>query len=233
MALILAFETSSINCSVALHADGKLIASKETAEGYSHSENLHPFIKEVLHVADKKLKDLNAVLIGSGPGSFTGLRIGAAAAKGLCFSLDIPLMSYSSLDNLALQVAEMQMKDDIHEHLQFCALIDARRMEAYNAIYDKDLNRIVEARAVIMDSKTFEENLHKNKMIFFGDGMNKIRSLYEDHVNAEFVEGLLPTATVLSKIAEEKFNKSEFEDVAYFQPFYLKDFQATTPKKKV
>jgi tRNA threonylcarbamoyladenosine biosynthesis protein TsaB len=205
------------------------LESKEVSEGYSHSENLHMFIKAVVEKSHHSIKQLEAVMIGNGPGSFTGLRIGSSAAKGICFSLGIPLMSASSLLNLAKGAASIT---ELEENARLCPMIDARRMDVYQAIYDKDLNEIESPSPLIVDEHTFTDLLSEYKVYFFGDGSDKLKELYKSHENASFLDNLYPSSKVMGELANQKFEEKDFEDVAYFTPHYLKDFQATTPKKQ-
>ena len=224
MSLILNIETSTKNCSVSLTESGSVIAMKQINDGkYSHNENLHTFIVDVLKEADKKLNDLEAVAVSKGPGSYTGLRIGVSAAKGLCFSLDIPLISISTLQSLALQVQA--------EDAYIVSMLDARRMEVYSAVYDESTILVREIRAEILEDNSFEEFLNKKTVYFIGDGVEKTKTLIS-HKNAIFIDDKLPTANEMASFSYAKFQQNDFEDVAYFEPFYLKDFVATTNKKK-
>lgn len=224
MSLILNIETSTKNCSVSLTESGSVIAMKQINDGkYSHNENLHTFIVDVLIEADKKIKDIEAVAVSKGPGSYTGLRIGVSAAKGLCFSLDIPLISISTLQSLALQV---QVED-----AYIVSMLDARRMEVYSAVYDEGTNLLREIRAEILEENSFEEFLNEKTVYFIGDGVEKTKTLIS-HKNAIFIDDKLPTANEMASLSYAKFQQKDFEDVAYFEPFYLKDFVATTNKKK-
>jgi tRNA threonylcarbamoyladenosine biosynthesis protein TsaB len=233
MSLILCIETSSMNCSVALYRDNTLIECMESAEGYAHSEKLHPFIAEVIKKSGYELKEIDALMLGSGPGSFTGLRIGTAAAKGMCFSLAVPMMSLASLRNMAMQLRMNSSAIALPKNYVLCPLIDARRLEVYSASFDQNLIELTKARAIILDELTFSDMLDKGPVVFFGDGMNKMKHWYEGHKNALFFDGIFPSALNLGDLAFQKFNEEKFEDVAYFEPFYLKGFQPTTPKNKV
>jgi len=224
LSLILNIETSTKNCSVSLTESGSVIALKQINDGkYSHNENLHTFIVDVLKEADKKINELEAVAVSKGPGSYTGLRIGVSAAKGLCFSLDIPLISISTLQSLALQVQA--------EDTYIIAMLDARRMEVYSAVYDESTILVREIRAEILEDNSFEEFLNKKTVYFIGDGVEKTKTLIS-HKNAIFIDDKLPTANEMASFSYAKFQQNDFEDVAYFEPFYLKDFVATTNKKK-
>ncbi len=217
MALILCLETATTNCSVTVEQDGNLLAIREDGnKQYSHAEKLHLFIDEVLKEAGLKPKDLNAVALSTGPGSYTGLRIGAAAAKGLCFSLDIPLISVSTLNSLSRQL-------NVPENSLVVPMLDARRMEVYSAVFDASGKQIRETRAEILDEHSFQNYLNSGKVHFIGDGVEKFQPIIR-HPNAIFILGKYPSAKEMLLQAEEKFNNKEFEDIAYFEPFYLKDF---------
>ena len=178
MGLILCLETATKNCSVALSEHGSVIAFKEiTTEGYSHAENLHIFIKDVMDLASKEMQELDAIAVSKGPGSYTGLRIGVSSAKGLCYSLDIPLISIETLDVLAQQV-----KDDT----TIIPLLDARRMEVYSAIYDVHKNRLRKTEAQILDEHSFLQHLSEMKTTFIGDGVAKFKEIC-NHSNALFI----------------------------------------------
>ncbi len=223
MALILNIETSTKNCSVSLSDEGNIIALKELNDGnYSHAEKLNVFIDVVLKEADKKVNDLNAIAISKGPGSFTGLRIGVSSAKGLCYALDIPLISVSTLQSLALQV-------DVENGIVI-PMLDARRMEVYSAVFDVENNQVREIKAEILTENSFDDYLKEKLTYFIGDGVTKTSEIIA-HQNAIFVEGKLPSAREIAKLSYIKYRNNDFEDVAYFEPFYLKDFLITTKKK--
>ena len=214
---ILCIETATTNCSVALGEAGKLIALKEdNSDQYSHAEKLHVFIDELLAENKLKPRDLAAVAVSKGPGSYTGLRIGVSAAKGLCFALDIPMISIPTLLSLAHQVS--QEEGDF-----IIPLLDARRMEVYSAGFSSEKSILFPTRAEILDSSSFVEYLEKGKVSFIGNGVNKFKEIC-DHPNANMIFDKLPSAAEMVSLAEDKFQKKEFEDVAYFEPFYLKDF---------
>jgi len=223
VAYILQIETSTTNCSVAISKNGKTIAIKEISNGYSHAENLHVFIKEIL--AENKLEytDLNAVAVSKGPGSYTGLRIGVSTAKGLCYSLDIPLIAIETLKILAHQV--------VIENGFIVPMIDARRMEAYTAVYNSEYERVRKIEAEILDENSFSTFLSEYGTVFVGNKTEKTQELISNE-NARFVDSL-PSAKDMSVLAYEKHKKNDIEDVAYFEPYYLKDFLVTPAKKKV
>ncbi|WP_372937894.1 tRNA (adenosine(37)-N6)-threonylcarbamoyltransferase complex dimerization subunit type 1 TsaB [Seonamhaeicola sp.] len=222
MALILNIETATTNCSVALSKEGKTIALKEDSRnGYSHAEKLHVFIDDVLKEASVSKHDLNAIAVSKGPGSYTGLRIGVSAAKGLAFALNKPLISVPTLDVLAQQV---QCKEGV-----IVAMLDARRKEVYSAIYDANHCQVRETQAQILDKSSFTEYLEKGNVYFIGSGVEKTKEIIS-HSNAVFIEDKLPSANEMGALANNKYKISDTEDVAYFEPYYLKDFVALKPK---
>ncbi len=224
MVYILNIETSTKNCSVSIAKDGELIAIKELNNGnYSHAEVLHPFIDEVLQMAAISIHDLHAVAVSKGPGSYTGLRIGVSAAKGLCFAQDIPLISIETLSSLAHAV--FTQKGVI------IPMLDARRMEVYAAVYDKNYKQVRGIKAEIIDEQSYREFLENGIVNFVGDGVQKCKEVI-NHSNAVFIDGIFPSAKEMCALSFEKYIKKDFEDVAYFEPFYLKDFIAV-PQKKV
>lgn len=222
MEYILNIETATKNCSVALAKNGKTIVCKEIAEeGYSHAERLHVFIEEIIKEAGITLNDLSAIAVSQGPGSYTGLRIGVSAAKGLCYALDIPLIAVDTLQALASQVA-------ISNGL-IIPMIDARRMEVYSAVFAPNLERKREVLAEIITENSFE-NLQET-LYFVGDCAEKCKSVLTKENYIFLDEIVYPSAKEMSLISFEKFKKSDTVDVAYFEPYYLKDFMITTPKK--
>ena len=222
MAFILNIETSTKNCSVSLSENGKVITLKEINDGnYSHAEKLHVFIDSVLKETNITIQQLNAVAISKGPGSFTGLRIGVSAAKGLCFALDIPLISISTLQSLALQVDT--------ESGTIIPMLDARRMEVYSAVFDINNNQVREIEALILDESSFQDYLEKGQVYFIGDGVPKTKELIS-HPNAIFIDDKLPSANEMGMLAFKKFQQNDFENTAYFEPFYLKNFVANKKK---
>lgn len=212
MSFILHLETSTKVCSVALSKNGELCALKEVEEdGYAHGEKLTVFIEDVLKEVQISAKQLSAVSVASGPGSYTGLRIGVATAKGLCYALNIPLIATDSLTVLASQV-----DTDVNK----CAVIDARRMEVYNCFYDSNGRPLKEISADIIDADSYKEF---EPFVYFGDGAEKLKDTFSDR-NCEFISSVKSSALGQIKIAHQKFQTSDFVDVAYFEPFYLKDF---------
>tara|TARA_R110001592_G_scaffold32788_1_gene114483 strand:+ start:445 stop:1131 length:687 start_codon:yes stop_codon:yes gene_type:complete len=226
MSLILGIETATKMCSVALSDENGLLALKEVGGEYSHAENLNSFIADICIEAGKELSDVDAVAVSKGPGSYTGLRIGVSAAKGFCFSLNIPLISVDTLQAMAKNPSR-----EIERGVLFCPMIDARRMEVYTALYDGEGNKTEDISAKIIDENSFANELKVSKIVFFGDGAEKCRTVLESNPNAIFIEDVYPSAKHVNELALEKYKRKEFEDLAYFEPFYLKDFIATTPKK--
>lgn len=221
---ILHLESSSKNCSVAISDGEKLLClCEEVSENYKQSESLHQFVEWALEGAQIKLSDLDAVCLGKGPGSYTGLRIGAASAKGFCFGLNIPLISVPSMDSMA----EPFINGDYD---LIIPLIDARRMEVYTSVYDRSGRVISETEAMILEADSFHK-YRDQKIIFIGDGVKKASEIL-DLKSATFNENVYPSAQYLIKKAVEKFEKKSFEDIAYFEPFYLKDFQGIKAKKR-
>ncbi|SDR67215.1 tRNA threonylcarbamoyladenosine biosynthesis protein TsaB [Formosa sp. Hel1_31_208] len=222
MSYILSIETSTTNCSVSLSKDGETLVLKEDKNlNYSHAESLHLFIDEVLKSATIQKSEIDAIAVSKGPGSYTGLRIGVSAAKGLCYALEIPLISISTLEALAHQV---EFDDGL-----VVSMLDARRLEVFSAIYDCSYSLVRPIEAQILDKFSFENYLNKGKVYFVGNGVEKTKTLIQ-HPDAIFVNDKLPSANEMSSLAYAKYKKSDIEDVAYFEPFYLKDFIAIKPK---
>lgn len=215
MIYILNVETATKNCSVSLAKDGKTILCKQiAAQGFSHAEKLHLFIEEILQETNTSISDLKAVAVSKGPGSYTGLRIGVSTAKGLCYALDIPLISIDTLQVLASQVTV--------ENGIIVPMIDARRMEVYSAVFDKNHQKIKAVQAEILTEESYAET--KETIYFIGDCQEKCQTVL-NQPNFKFLpEIVFPSANEMSQLSFEKFNQNDFEDVAYFEPFYLKDF---------
>jgi tRNA threonylcarbamoyladenosine biosynthesis protein TsaB len=227
MALILNIETATKACSVALGRDGEILAVKEQVDAqYSHSEQLNMFIMEVLESANVAIKELEAVAISSGPGSYTGLRIGTSTAKGICYGLGIPLISVSTLKGMAFGQNEGLTGIVV-------PMIDARRMEVYTATYTNTLEELVPVSAKIIDENSFQDELQQGNVYFFGDGAEKCKPMLTQHPNAIFIDDIHPSATSMVALSEAAFVQQQFENVAYYEPFYLKDFIAIKPKKLV
>ncbi|WP_299113659.1 tRNA (adenosine(37)-N6)-threonylcarbamoyltransferase complex dimerization subunit type 1 TsaB [uncultured Winogradskyella sp.] len=223
MALILNIETSTTNCSVSLSKDEEILVLKEDNNaGYSHAEKLHLFIKGVMDSAGMSKNSLDAIAISKGPGSYTGLRIGVSTAKGLCYALNKPLIAISTLEAMAHQV---NASDGL-----IIPMLDARRMEVYSAVFGYDYNFKREIKAEVLDEASFKTELENGTVYFIGNAVEKTKTIINNN-NAIFVEGKLPSASTMGKIASSKYQISDFEDVAYFEPYYLKDFVAIKSKK--
>ncbi len=220
MARILCIETSTTNCSVAISQDGDVLAlTEEDSQSYSHAEQLHVFIQEVLSKTKLTTSDLDAIAISKGPGSYTGLRIGVSSAKGLCYALGIPLISVSTLKVLASQVVQLESK------MPVIAMIDARRMEVYSCVYDYNYNSIQDVCAKVLDDNSYSELFDAYDTIYaIGNGVTKFKDICTSPEKFVFIEQKNPSAKEMASIAEGKFIVQDFEDVAYFEPYYLKDF---------
>lgn len=216
MAKILCIETATTNCSIALGIDGEVLALKEDYNtNYSHAERLHLYIKDILDENKLSPEELDAFAVSKGPGSYTGLRIGVSAAKGLCFGLDRPLISVPTLQALALKV-------DAEAGGVVVPMLDARRMEVYTAGFS-DRAQVFDTRAMILEPDSFKAYLDQGRVTFIGNGVAKFREICS-HENAFFMEEELPSAKEMVVLAEEKFQQSIYENTAYFEPYYLKDF---------
>ncbi len=223
--MILQIETATASCSVALAKDGAVLAFKELNGRNLHAEVITRFIEEIVSSAGFSYNDLDAIAVSCGPGSYTGLRIGISTAKGLCFALDKPLIAIETLEAMAYGAAnldEYKNRKDLH----LCPMIDARRMEVYTAIFTTQGERVKPTSAEIIDENSFYDILTNNKILFFGDGAEKCAAVLGKNPNAVFLPGFINSAKDLTQKAAEKFSKKEFEDVAYFEPYYLKDFIA-------
>lgn len=222
MAYILNIETATTNCSVSLSKDGETLVLKEdNSAGYSHAELLHVFIKDVFETTNIQSHEIDAVAISKGPGSYTGLRIGVSAAKGLCFALNKPLISISTLESLAHQVKA--------EDGCIIPMLDARRMEVYSAVYNHKYELLRNIQAEVLTEESYRDLLNKGTVYFIGSGVEKTKQLIQ-HPNAVFIDGKLPSAREMAVLSELKYKKSDTEDVAYFEPYYLKDFVAIKKK---
>lgn len=226
MSCILHIETSTAVCSVSVSEDGLSIFSKEDHNGPSHAISLGVFVDEALSFIDSHAMMLNAVAVSCGPGSYTGLRIGVSMAKGICYGRNLPLIGLPTLEVLCVPVLLYQ---DLPDNALLCPMIDARRMEVYSAIYDKSLNVKREIAADIIDENSYLNFLDKYPVYFFGDGALKCRDKIT-HPNAHFIENIKPLARMMFPLAEKAIAKQDFKDVAYFEPFYLKEFVASKPK---
>ena len=224
MSIILNIETATKNCSVSIAKNGELLALQEVNNGnYSHAELLHPFIEEVLKNAAIQKKEIDAIAVSKGPGSYTGLRIGVSAAKGLCFAFHKPLISIDTVTSLSYAIS---IDDGF-----IVPMIDARRMEVYCSVFDKNHQQLNDIQAKIVTEESFFEYLEKGNVYFLGDGASKCKGVIT-HKNAVFVENKFPSAREMAKLSFHKYKKNDIEDVAYFEPFYLKDFIVIPEKKK-
>ena len=227
MSCILNIETSTETCSVAVAQDGGIIFEKINNEPNSHTKYLAKFVEEALSFAESHAIPLDAVAVSSGPGSYTGLRIGVSTAKGICYGKNVPLIAIPTLKLLCVKPL---LSDDIKdENALLCPMIDARRMEAYTAIYDRALREVREVKAEVIDATTYKEWLDKGLVYFFGNGAEKCKEII-NHPNARFIDNVVPTAKSMLPLAELAIAKGLYEDVAYFEPFYLKDFVAIKSK---
>jgi|SRR5215217_5644937 len=227
MAIILQIETATQVCSAAIAQDGKTIALIEQMASNIHAGSLTLFIEEVMRVGDLRFTDLDAVAVSKGPGSYTGLRIGVSTAKGICYALEKPLIA---VDTLKMMAEGYMIANPEYTGL-ICSMIDARRMEVFTSAFNAQLNNVVPVSAKIIDEKSFSDQLSSEVVTFIGDGAKKCMGIITgDHVN--FSDANYNSAANMSRLANEIYVTGKFEDVAYFEPFYLKDFVLTTPKKK-
>lgn len=224
MACILHIETSTKVCSVAVSEDGKVIFEKSDMEGPSHAVSCGVFVDEALSFAESHALPLDAVAVSEGPGSYTGLRIGVSTAKGVCYGRRVPLLSVSTLKLLCVPV--LLFHEEIPEDALFVPMIDARRMEVYAAVYDRALREARGIQSDIVTAETYLEYLERGPVCFFGDGAQKCQQVIT-HANAIFLPGINLLAKYMHPLAERDLMQGVTRDVAYFEPFYLKDFVAT------
>lgn len=251
MSLILALETATPVCSAALAGDGEILSLYESTIPNAHAEVITVFIENLFREASLHYADLDAVAVSMGPGSYTGLRIGVATAKGLCYALDKPLISVSTLEAMAAgmkhypspspsPVASHSLAREGSDgqlptancRLLFCPMIDARRMEVFCAVFDEHLKEIRSTHAVVVNEHSFEELLDQQSVLFGGNGSEKCKEKLSGNPNALFMDHFRPSARFLIELAEKRFRENRFENLAYFEPFYLKDFIAGNPKVK-
>jgi tRNA threonylcarbamoyladenosine biosynthesis protein TsaB len=229
---IINMETATAVCSVALSEKGKTVFEKTSFDGPSHASLLGVFVEEAVKEAKCRGLAIEAVAVSSGPGSYTGLRIGVSMAKGLCFGWNVPLLSIPTLYIMASKAAKRIPPDkDLPESL-LCAMIDARRMEVYAAIYDRSLRKVRDTGADIVTAETYASFLEKRKVFFFGNGAAKCKDVIQSP-NASFIEDIYPLASDMATLSEQTFEEKRFESTAYFDPFYLKDFIATVAKNRI
>ena len=228
MSCILHIETSTNVCSVAVSQDGECIFDKEDFSGPNHAERLGEYVDEALSFADSHAIPVDAVAVSSGPGSYTGLRIGVSMAKGICYGRNIPLLSVPTLELLSVPV--LLGHDEIEDDALICPMLDARRMEVYAAVYNRALQPVRPIQADVVDADTYKEWLDRHPVYFFDNGAAKCMETI-NHPNAHFIKDIVPLTKWMFPLAEKKMAKGETEDVAYFVPFYLKDFVAKMPSK--
>ncbi len=234
MSIVLSLETSTSVCSAALHEDGMLLASSELHIPQSASSKLAVMVNQLFKTTDILPDTIKGVIVSAGPGSYTGLRIGVATAKGLCFALNVPLLSVNTLELMAYQVisslspVERGLEREAIEIL-FCPMLDARRMEVYCLIADQKLNVLEQTNAKVIDELSFDTWLEKKVIYFFGNGAIKCKSIIT-HKNSRFIENIIPSASRLGELAYKKFQLNQFENLSSFEPLYLKDFVAKKPK---
>ena len=232
--MILCLETSTAVCSVALVENGKVIALRESLDGQNHAEKITIFIDEVMKEANVSYRNLDAVATSMGPGSYTGLRIGVSTAKGLCYAMEKPLIAIDTLAAMAwgFRDAETQRRRDAESTDILCPMIDARRMEVYSAFFNEKLERISETNAIVIDENSFMEMKQNSHLYLFGDGADKLASLFENDENITVVEKFHCSAAYMAELADKAFKNNDFVDTAYFEPFYLKNFVPGMPKVK-
>ena len=228
MSCILSIETSTDVCSVAVSQDGTCIFEKEDSSGPNHAVKLGVFVDEALSFIDSHLIPLDAVAVSCGPGSYTGLRIGVSMAKGICYGRSVKLLSVPTLNLLCVPVL---LREQIQEeNALLCPMLDARRMEVYAQLFDRALNEVRPIQAYVVDADTYKSYLDERPVYFFGNGAEKCIEVI-NHPNAHLIKNVEPLAKNMFPLAEKRMMNEQFEDVAYFVPFYLKDFVAKTPKK--
>lgn len=227
MPTIIHIETATEVCSCTLSVADEIIVSKKNNDKLAHSTSLGVFVEEIMQVVRENDMEVNAISVSSGPGSYTGLRIGVSQAKGLSYGLNVPLISIPTPLIMAYSV-----KYKVSPETLLCPMIDARRMEVYAALYNSSLETVKEIDAQILDENSYSEILSEQKVCFFGNGAKKFMDII-DNENAIFIDDVYPQASSMVQLAIEKFNKKDFVDTAYFEPFYLKEFNATIPKKNI
>jgi len=233
MPLILHIETATNVCSVALAGDGQLLSLRESTIRNSHAAVITRLIDEVMQSSNRELNALDAIAVSKGPGSYTGLRIGVATAKGLCYALDKPLIAIPTLQAMAFGIQKSKVKNQKSKfEVLFCPMIDARRMEVYYALYDINGKEMRDTRAEIIHEDSFSDLLADHTILFGGDGSRKCREVLKSKENAVFIDDFEASAQFMISLAKEKFERQEFEDLAYFEPFYLKDFIAAKARVK-
>ena len=229
--MILCLETATPVCSVALNSACCTLAMRETEGQNAHSEKITNFIHEVMEEAKIDHPQLDAVAVSQGPGSYTGLRIGVSTAKGICYAADLPLMAIDTLEAMAYGMKD-KLGSQIGPDDLLVPMIDARRMEVYASVFDANLNRINDTAALVIDENSFEDLRKDHRLWLFGDGAPKLSKLFENQPNINIIDGFKPSAAYMKVLAERALQQQRFVDVAYFEPFYLKDFIAGKPHVK-
>lgn len=233
MAVILSIETSTKVCSVALARDGQVIAWRESEQGNEHAAKIAVFVSEVLNESGLTCQQLDAVAIGEGPGSYTGLRIGVSTAKGLAYALKIPLIAVSPLQAMANRCLQLlDSRREVEENMLFCPMTDAGRMEVYSAFYNVKNELVREVSADIVDENSYQDFMQESKVVFSGDGSVKCMDILGQNPHACFMPDVKPSARYMAALAEDFFKQGKQVDIAYFEPFYLKDFIAAKPHVK-
>lgn len=228
MACIVHIETATDVCSVALSENGAILTSEECYDGPNHNVVLAPYVDEMVSFADSHAIPIDAVAVSCGPGSYTGLRIGVSTAKGLCYGRGLKLISVPTLQLLCVPL--LLHREDIPEEALLCPMLDARRMEVYSALYTHSLSIVKDVSAEIIDDQSYRDYLEKQPVVFFGNGAEKCKEMIK-HPNALFIDGVKPLAKNMLPLAERAFMQSQWQDVAYFEPFYLKEFVTTQARK--
>ncbi len=230
MSCILHIESATAPCSVSVSQDGQTIFEKSQLQKVAHASQLAVFVQEAISFVDHHAIPLDAVSVSCGPGSYTGLRVGVSTAKGVAYGRGIKLLGIPTLKILCVPI--LLYHEEIPDDALLCPMIDARRMEVYTAVYDRALREIQPISAEVIDEHSFSSLLDRQPVYFFGDGAAKCKDQIT-HPNAHFVDNVYPLATMMSPLAEKAFAEQDFKDVAYFEPFYLKEFVATKPKKLI
>lgn len=228
MACIVHIETATDVCSVALSENGAILTSEECYDGPNHNVVLAPYVDEMVSFVDSHAIPIDAVAVSCGPGSYTGLRIGVSTAKGLCYGRGLKLISVPTLQLLCVPL--LLHREDIPEEALLCPMLDARRMEVYSALYTRSLSTVKDVSAEIIDDQSYRDYLKKQPVVFFGNGAEKCKEVIK-HPNALFIDGVKPLAKNMLPLAERAFMQSQWQDVAYFEPFYLKEFVTTQARK--
>jgi tRNA threonylcarbamoyladenosine biosynthesis protein TsaB len=238
MAILLSLETSTGVCSAALHEDGKLLASTELQIPQSTASSLAVMIHDLMKLCNVSSEQLGGVAVAAGPGSYTGLRIGVATAKGICFSMNIPLVSVNTLELMTFQVISSFFSDTSfsfdgdRDSVVLCPMLDARRMEVYCLLADRKLRILEKTSAKVIDEKSFDQQLDRGKILFFGNGSEKCKQVFRN-ANALFLDSIIPSASKLGELGSRKLEAGEVEELSSFEPFYLKDFVAKKPKVEI